>query len=112
MRMEMFLSSFSNLIFKSFMKNIIGIINEVVKPHNDLKIIIRDNKVILYKRFLFKIILFSTSEEELNINSQWESGLLGKLFFNKDLKLMQSLVSELIEIFQVNRISVKEVIMN
>jgi hypothetical protein len=94
------------------MKNINEIVKTTLKSYSHLRIVERNNRIVVCKLFLFRINIFKISAKKININSTWISGLLGRVFFKKDTELMQILTTKLIEDLNSNGVCVNNIIKN
>jgi hypothetical protein len=94
------------------MEDIEKIIKKILDSYKDITIRIHENKIVLHRRFLFKIVISNINQKGINIYYDWRVGILGKLFFKKDYLDLLNIFNDIKNTLLRNKFLISTIIKN
>ena len=95
------------------MNQIFKIFKNKFKSHKNLKISVMNNeRVVLKRNFIFKIFVWESSKQMVNISFRWQLGVLGRIVFKNYFKEMNCLIEDIENTLKQENISSIKIIKN
>ncbi|MCF6224368.1 MAG: hypothetical protein L3J34_11655 [Flavobacteriaceae bacterium] len=77
------------------MENIFSLLQGDLKSEENLKKGYNEAKIVIYKNFIFEIIITKNFENKLNLHYNWKIGYLGKIILKNDYLTLINLVNKI-----------------